>query len=125
LIETAAGPAFFTANGSCAGFSVGTKVVFANPGSSCSTNQLSLSGFPATCSVSCNGAVFYSGVVAAVDLSTFVFDTTFGSRAFHAQTSCSDVLVGDDVYFQDSTAACETNTFANIRSGQFCDVWCP
>jgi hydrogenase maturation factor len=62
--------------------------------------------------------------VSSANFTDFVVTTIFGDKLFPAQTACFNVQAGDKVIFTQSTGACASNSFADLRAGSFCKVWC-
>jgi hypothetical protein len=122
LIQTATGPAFFSGVG-CYTVNVGSTVSFSSSSAACASNSITVVGTQTSCMVFCDGSG-YPGTVVSSDSSNFVVSTLFGNQSFSAESFCSGVLAGDSVVFKSFTGACAINTFADKRSGQFCEVFC-
>lgn len=122
LIQTTAGPAFFSGIG-CFNVRAGNTVAFASPAGACASNTITAVGSQTSCMVFCDGSG-YPGVVVSSDFFTFVVSTLFGNQTFRALSICTGVQPGDNVLFTDFTGACAINKFADRRSGEFCQVFC-
>ena len=122
LIQTSGGSQFFSGF-ACLGVYVGDRVTFTTAPSLCLTNEISVRG--SSCSLTCKGNGYPGAVVSSsANSNAFVVTTLFGDKLFPAQTACFDVLAGDQVVFTGFTGACASNSFADLRTGKFCNVWC-
>jgi hypothetical protein len=122
LIQTSTGPQLFSGLG-CYMYA-GQRVVFSNSTAACSMNELTVVGTMTTCTVTCLGNRYSGVVTASVGDDTFLISTTWGEQLFSAQTYCFNVQAGDSVLFVSSTGACASNSFVDLRTQDFCGVWC-